>query len=147
MNWNRSAVLVPTLVFCLAGIGLTAETPTTKAASGQSAKKPAPKKSAKQSKPQKFVGNISAIDAKTGTVVVKGTAGDKSFVAQDSAKDALERLAVGDRVRVQYAEKDGKLQATSVRRMKLPQTKTKSATQSSKSKSTSASKEPKETTK
>jgi hypothetical protein len=124
--------------------GAAAESPASKATATQSVKKPAPKKSPKTPKPQKFVGNISAMDAKTGAVVVKGTAGEKSFMAQDNAKDALERLAVGDRVRIQYSEKDGKLLATSVRRMKMPQTKSKSGTQTAKTKTAGATKDPKE---
>lgn len=85
---------------------------------------------------QKFVGNISSVDTKSGAVSVKGTAGEKNFITQDAAKDALERLTVGDRVRVQYTEKDGKLMTASVRRVKLPQTKPPEET--SKSKSTKA---------
>jgi hypothetical protein len=139
MNWSRSVTLASILVFALAGSGSAAESPASKTATTQSVKKPAPKKNPKKTKPQKFVGNITALDAKTGAVVVKGSAGDKSFMAQDNAKDALERLTVGDRVRVQYSEKDGKLLATSVRRMKLPQSKTKSAGAGAKTKTKSAS--------
>jgi hypothetical protein len=144
MNWNRSLTLAPILVLCFAITGATAESPASKATTAQTAIKPAPKKSPKQLKPQKFVGNISAMNAKTGAVVVKGTAAEKSFMAQDNAKDALERLAVGDRVRVQYSEKDGKLLATSVRRMKMPQIKSKSGTQTAKTKTAGAAKDPKE---
>jgi hypothetical protein len=144
MNWNRSIILAPILVLCFAMTGAAAENPASKATAAQSAKKPTPKKSPKTPKPQKFVGNISAMDAKTGAVVVRGTAGEKSFMAQDNAKDALERLSVGDRIRVQYSEKDGKLLATSVRRMKMPQTKTRSGAQSAKTKTTGTAKDTKE---
>jgi hypothetical protein len=140
MNWNRSLILAPILLLCFAMTGAAAESPASKATATQSVKKPAPKKSPKTPKPQKFVGNISAMDAKTGAVVVKGTAGEKSFMAQDNAKDALERLSVGDRIRVQYSEKDGKLVATSVPRMKMPQTKTRSGAQSAKTKNTGGAK-------
>jgi len=144
MNWHPNVLLAPILAFCLMAIGFNAESATVKGASTPSDKKPAPTKSTKKPKPQKFVGNISTIDAKTGAVAVKGTESAKSFMAQDSAKDALERLAVGDRVRVQYSEKDGKLLATSVRRMKMPQSKTKNAGEPSKTKSTNGSKGAKE---
>ncbi len=118
----------PLFAFLLLGLSFGAETPSTKEPAKESAKTaPVKKKATKPKKPkvQKFVGNISSVDAKTGTVSVKGSAGEKSFITQDAAKDALERLAVGDRVRIQYSERDGKLAATSVRRVKLPQTKTK----------------------
>ncbi|HYJ16415.1 MAG TPA: hypothetical protein VE170_13055 [Candidatus Limnocylindria bacterium] len=118
----------PLFAFLLSGLSFGAETSSTKEPPKESAKTaPVKKKATKPKKPkvQKFVGNISSVDAKTGTVSVKGSAGEKSFITQDAAKDALERLAVGDRVRIQYSERDGKLAATSVRRVKLPQTKTK----------------------
>jgi len=121
----------------LAGLSFGAETPPPKDTTKESAKTTPPKKkstTAKKPKVQKFVGNISAVDTKSGAVSVKGTAGEKNFITQDAAKDAVERLKVGDRVRVQYSEKEGKLVATSVRRVKLPQTKNKAAEESTKSK-------------
>jgi hypothetical protein len=136
MNWKLRLFLVPILAVCLAGPGLGAESPSSKNTSPESVKQSEPKKAAKTKKPkaQKLVGDISALDTKTGAVSVKGAAGEKSFMTQDAAKDALERLTVGDRVRVLYSDKDGKLVATSVRRVKLPQTKAKAGAQSSKSK-------------
>jgi len=129
------------LTIFLNGAGFAAETPAGKEPAKESAIKSSPKKKttkAKKPKVQKFVGNISTLDTKSGAVSVKGTAGEKSFVTQDAAKDAVERLSVGDRVRVQYSEKNGKLMATSVRRVKLPQTKTKTAKASTQSKTKKA---------
>ncbi len=80
-------------------------------------------KSAKTPKALKYRGDISAIDAASGVVSVKGQAGEKQFVTQDAAKDAVERLSVGDNVRVIYSEKDKKLVASSVRRLKAKQVK------------------------
>lgn len=131
MSRIHQLLAAPLFALLLSGLAFSAETPSTKEPAKESAKTaPAKKKSTKVKKPkvQKFVGNISSVDTKTGAVSVKGAAGDKSFITQDAAKDALERLAVGDRVRVQYSEKDGKLAATSVRRVKLPQTKKPSTT-------------------
>ena len=130
---------VALLSLFLSGVGMAAETSPNKEPPKDSVKKPTtPKKTTKTKKPkvQKFVGNISSVDTKSGAVSVKGTAGEKNFITQDAAKDALERLTVGDRVRVQYTEKDGKLMTASVRRVKLPQTKPPEET--SKSKSTKA---------
>jgi len=129
------------LTIFLNGLGFAAEKPAGKEPPKESATKSPPKKKtakAKKPKVQKFVGNISTLDTKSGAVSVKGSAGERSFVTQDAAKDAVERLSVGDRVRVQYSEKNGKLMATSVRRVKLPQTKTKTANGSTKSKTTKA---------
>jgi len=133
----QKLLAAPLLAVCLSGLALAAETPSTKEPTKEGVKTAQPKKKstkAKKPKVQKFVGNISAVDTKTGAVSVKGSAGEKNFVTQDAAKDVLERLTVGDRVRVQYSEKDGKLAATSLRRVKLPQTKTKASPPSSKAK-------------
>lgn len=119
---------MPLFCFLLTGWALGAESAPTKETKKESAKAAQPKKKAtkaKKPKIQKFVGEISAVDNKTGAVSVKGSAGEKNFLTQDAAKDALERLSVGERVRVQYSDKDGKLMASSVRRVKLP-TKSKS---------------------
>lgn len=76
-------------------------------------------KSAKTPKSLKYRGDISAVDPASGVVSIKGPAGEKQFVTQDAAKDAVERLSVGDNVRVIYSDKDGKLLASSVRRLKV----------------------------
>jgi hypothetical protein len=125
----------------LSHVAFSAETTPSKEPPKQTVKKPtAPKKTTKTKKPkmQKFVGNISAVDTKSGAVSVKGTAGEKNFITKDAARDTLERLTIGDRVRVQYTDQDGKLTTSSVRRVKLPQTKTKPPEETSKSKTTKA---------
>ena len=83
-------------------------------------KKPADKKAKTTSaaKPQRLKGEITALDVKAGTVSVKGASGEKSFVTQDAAKDTLEILNLGEKVGVTYSEKDKKLVATSLRRIK-----------------------------
>jgi hypothetical protein len=69
-------------------------------------------------KPQRLKGEITAMDAKAGTVSVKGTSGEKTFTTQDAARDTLEIVKVGEHVRVTYSEKGGKSVATSIMRMK-----------------------------
>jgi len=150
MRKIHQLLAAPLFALILSGLSFSAETPATKEPAKEIAKTaPAKKKSTKVKKPkvQKFVGNISSVDTKTGAVSVKGSAGDKSFITQDAAKDALERLAVGDRVRVQYMEKDGKLAANSVRRVKLPQSKTKPSTPNPKAKAPEQQKTTKNTVK
>ena len=107
---------------------LAAESVPAKNAAPESEKKAAEKKPAekkakttsatKTTKPQRLKGEITAMDAKVGTVSVKGASGEKSFTTQDAAKDTLEIVKVGEQVRVTYSEKDGKSVATSMKRMK-----------------------------
>jgi hypothetical protein len=75
----------------------------------------------KKSKPtaQKFRGQIIALDVKAGTLLVKNDTTEKSFITLDAAKDAIEQMTEGDSVRITYTEKEGKLVATSVRRLKV----------------------------
>ena len=102
---------------------LAAESAPAKNAASESEKKAAEKKAkttsaTKATKPQRLKGEITAMDAKAGTVSVKGTSGEKTFTTQDAARDTLEIVKVGEHVRVTYSEKDGKLVATSMKRMK-----------------------------
>jgi hypothetical protein len=124
------------------GIAAATEGAPPKDAAPSGAKKPAEKKAktTKQARPQRLKGEITALDAEAGTVSVKSTKEEKSFLTQDAARDSLEVLRVGERVRVIYLEKDGKSVATSLRRSKVkslnPENKqktpsTKPATQSS----------------
>lgn len=149
MKWMQRLFLVPMLMFGVSAVSFAADTRAAKESLGAPAKKteaPSTKKT-KKATPRKFTGNISAVDTKAGAVSVKGTAGEKKFMTKDAAKDALERLAVGDRVRVLYLEKDGKAVATSVRRLKLPPSITKTSTPNAKAKTAVQQKETKEKTK
>ena len=105
--------------------GLAADSTPAKSGAPESEKKaadknPADKKAKTNSaaKPQRLKGEITALDVKGGTVSVKGASGEKSFVTQDAAKDTLEILKIGEQVKVTYSEKDKKLVATSLRRIK-----------------------------
>jgi len=120
MRLGLGRLLTSLLVFGLCGAGFAAEKAVTKSMATPTAQKSqkADTKQTKSTKPLKFRGDVSAIDSNNGSVSVKGQAGEKRFVTENTAKDAVERLAVGDAVRVTYSEKDGKLVASSVRRMK-----------------------------
>ena len=136
---RRRCCLILSLVLGLCTNSFAADKPATKSPA------PAPKsqqtntKKTKTPKALKYRGDISAIDISTGAVSVKGEAGEKRFMTQDAAKDALERLAVGDTVRVIYSEKDKTFVATSVRRLKVKPAKPASS-QATPSKSTPAQK-------
>ena len=106
------------LVFNLCGSGFSAEKASMKSSLESSAQKSRPTSAKKTTKLLKYRGKVSAMDSRDGTLSINGAAGEKRFVVQDAAKDAAERLAVGDSVRVAYTEKNGKLAASSVRRVK-----------------------------
>ena len=107
---------------------LAAESTPSKNAVPENEKKAAEKKpkTTTATKPQTLTGEITALDVMGGTVSVKGASEEKSFTTQDAAKDSLEIVKIGERVRMTYSEKDGKLVATSMKRMK-PKTATSGA--------------------
>lgn len=130
MNRESGLLLVSLLVFSFCPAGFSAEKAPTKSSAALSAQQSRPASAKKTTKLLKYRGKVSAMDSRGGTMSVNGAAGEKRFVVQDVAKDTLERLAVGDNVRVAYTEKNGKLAASSVRRVKATranarQTKTK----------------------
>ena len=86
----------------------TPATPATPAA-------PAMEKSEK-GKSNRATGEVTSVDAKAGTFTVKAKDKEINLIADSkSTKAALEKLKVGDMVRVSYTEKDGKMIARSVR--------------------------------
>jgi Cu/Ag efflux protein CusF len=86
----------------------TPATPATPAA-------PAMEKSEK-AKTNRLTGEITSVDVKAGTFTVKGKDKEINLVADSkSTKAEVEKLKVGDTVRVSYTEKDGKMIASSVR--------------------------------
>src|SRR5436853_4489858 len=88
MQYRSMAILLAFLVFTGPGFGADS-TPN---------KKTAPSKENKTQTPtrQRFKGEVMSLDAKAGTVDVKGTNEEKSFVTQDAAKDSLEVLKTGE---------------------------------------------------
>ena len=63
-----------------------------------------------------LTGEVTLVDVKAGTFTVHTKDKDINLVADSkSTKTALEKLRVGDMVRVSYTEKDGKMIASSVK--------------------------------
>jgi predicted RNA-binding protein (virulence factor B family) len=86
----------------------TPATPATPAA-------PAMEKSEK-AKNNRLTGEVTSVDVKAGTFTVKGKDKEINLVADSkSTKAEVEKLKVGDTVRVSYTDKDGKMIASSVR--------------------------------
>jgi hypothetical protein len=69
-----------------------------------------------KAKTHRITGEVTSLDAKAGTFAVKEKDKEIKLTADSkSAKSALEKVKVGDMVRVSYTEKDGKMIASSVK--------------------------------
>jgi Cu/Ag efflux protein CusF len=67
-------------------------------------------------KTERISGEVTTLDAKAGTFAVKTKDKEVKLTADSkSAKGALEKLKVGDMVKVSFTEKDGKMLASSVK--------------------------------
>lgn len=102
--------LVSLVALAFATVSFAQATPATPAT-------PAKKAEAKAQKPKAthITGEIVSVDAKAGTLTVKVNGKEMSFTAETKgAKNALGKVKVGERVRVSYAEKGGKLIARSI---------------------------------
>jgi Cu/Ag efflux protein CusF len=97
-----------TLTF--SGLSFAQAKPTTPAAPA------AEKKMETKAKINRVTGEVTSVDAKAGTLAVKAKDKEINVSAESkSTKAALEKVKVGDMVRVSYTEKDGKMVASSVR--------------------------------
>lgn len=68
-----------------------------------------------KAKTSRVTGEVTSVDAKAGTLAIKAKDKELNLTAESkSAKSSLEKVKPGDRVRVSYTEKDGKMIATSV---------------------------------
>src|SRR4051812_4413841 len=72
-----------------------------------------------KSKATTATGEVTSVDSKSGKLTVKANDKDLDLTADSkSAKNALEKVKVGDTVRVTYSDKDGKMVATKVAAVK-----------------------------
>jgi DNA helicase TIP49 (TBP-interacting protein) len=83
-------------------------TPTAPAAEKKSEMK------SEKAKTTRITGEVMSVDSKTGMLTVKTKDKETKLTADAKAKDQLEKVKVGDTVRVSYSEKDGKMVATSI---------------------------------
>ena len=109
-------VALTTLSFSALGFAQTKPaTPATPATPAAPAEKKTETKSEK-AKSHRITGELTSVDAKAGTFAVKEKDKEIKLAADSkSAKDTLEKVKVGDMVRVSYTEKDGKMIVTSVK--------------------------------
>ena len=87
---------------------------------------PMEKKTEMKSEKHVLTGDVTSVDKKAGTLRVKAKDKEINLTADSkSTKAALEKLKVGDTVRVYYTQKDGKIIAASAVKAeeKKPETK------------------------
>ena len=65
-------------------------------------------------KTTRITGEVTSVDSKAGTLTVKTKDKETNLIADSNAKGALGKVKVGDMVKVTYAEKDGKMLASSI---------------------------------
>jgi hypothetical protein len=105
-----------TLVF--SGLSFAQAKPATPAAPAME------KKAETKAKVSRITGEVTSVDAKAGSLAIKAKDKDVDLTAESkSAKGALEKIKVGDMVRVSYTEKDGKMVASSIVKSKAAATK------------------------
>lgn len=113
--------LVPLVTLAFAGVTFAQATPATPAKPATPEKKMEEKKMEKAEKPKttSITGELKSVDTKAGTLTVKAKDKDINLTAESkAAKSALEKVKVGDQVRVSYSEKNGKMIASSITKAK-----------------------------
>ena len=106
-------LLVPLATLSFAAASFAQATPATPATPAGPAKME--EKKIEKPKASQITGDITTLDAKAGTLTVKANGKEMRFAADTKgARGALEKAKVGDRVRISYSEKNGKLIAHSV---------------------------------
>jgi TusA-related sulfurtransferase len=82
-------------------------------------------KKTEKPKTSRISGEVTSVDAKAGMLTVKGKDKDVNLTAESSStKKALEKVKVGDMVKVSYTEKNGKMVASSVAKEESKKAKT-----------------------
>ena len=107
-------VVVAFTVLFLGGVATAQDTKAGKT-SKSSADSPKMEKSTK-AKSGTATGEVTSVDAKSGQLTVKAKDKDLDMMAESkSAKNALEKVKIGDTVRVTYTDRDGKMVVRSVK--------------------------------
>lgn len=118
--------LVPLVTLTFAGLSFAQGKPATPAPTPSVEKKAGVK--GEKPKATSVTGEIISVDAKAGTLTVKAKDKEMGFTAETKgARAALAKVKVGERARVSYTERNGKLIAHSMTQAKastLAKTKT-----------------------
>jgi len=124
---KKTLAIIVSIIFVLsfAGLSFAADKPAVeKKAEPVKAEKKAPVAAEKKAEPAKVkqvTGDVAAVDAKAGTITVKGKKGDTTVATDAKTKimmgkdvKAIADVKVGDKVTVKFSEADGKMTAKSV---------------------------------
>jgi hypothetical protein len=121
MKNSIKTLLIALTILAFSGASFAQEKGTTPSSPGME------KKTEKSEKPKtsRISGEVTSVDAKTGMLTVKGKDKDVNLTAESSStKKALEKVKVGDMVKVSYTEKNGKMVASSVAKEESKKAKT-----------------------
>ena len=108
-----TAIVLGMTTLAFSGVGFAQAKPATPSPSAPAMEKKTEMKSEK-AKTTRITGEVTSVDSKAGTLTVKTKDKETNLTAGPKAKDSLEKVKVGDRVRVSYTEKDGKMIASSI---------------------------------
>jgi Cu/Ag efflux protein CusF len=115
MKKNLSKLVVIACTALIFGGVATAQDTKSEKMGKSSADSPKMEKSTK-AKSGTATGEITSVDPKSGQLTVKAKDKDLNLMAESkSAKSALDKVKVGDTVRVTYTDKDGKMVVSSVK--------------------------------
>ena len=115
MKKNMLSLVVVALTALIFGGAAIAQDRKAEKMDKSSADSPKMEKSTK-AKSGTATGEVTSVDAKSGMLTVKAKDKDLNLMAESkSAKNALDKVKVGDTVRVTYADKDGKMVVSSVK--------------------------------
>jgi Cu/Ag efflux protein CusF len=108
-----TAIVLGMTTLAFSGVGFAQAKPATPSPSAPAMEKKTEMKSEK-AKTTRITGEVTSVDSKAGTLTVKTKDKETNLTADPKAKDSLEKVKVGDTVRVSYTEKDGKMIASSI---------------------------------
>lgn len=112
MKNTLKSFIVAATILAVSGLGIAAEKTMPEKPADKGAK-------SEPAKSTSATGEVKSVDAKAGTLTVKVKDKDVNLTAESkSAKSSLEKVKVGDMVKVSYTEKDGKMTATSISAVK-----------------------------
>jgi len=112
---NALKVLVVALTtLAFSGVSFAQEKKATPATPAAPATEKKSEMKSEKPKTTRITGEVTSVDAKAGTLTVKAKDKETNLTTDTKAKDALEKVKVGDMVKVSYTEKDGKMVASSI---------------------------------
>jgi Cu/Ag efflux protein CusF len=119
MNKNMlNLVVVALTALIFGGVAIAQDTKAQKMEKSAADKPMTDQKMEKSTKAKSgtATGEVTSVDPKSGQLTVKAKDKDLNLMAESkSAKNALDKVKIGDTVRVTYTDKDGKMVVSSVK--------------------------------